>query len=311
MQRKLFPVLCCLGFSTLTSCGGSSSAGDTGPVPDADASPDATPSPDADFEPDADSADAAPPSDADPESDAATPIRVAYVITREADGSPSCASCIAAFEAAVTAEPDMAATALTWDDIKDGQLTTADYDVFHFPGGGSLSHHQSQYGATGEANMRAFVASGGGYLGICIGAFAGAHFSYGMGLANVQVVSTHTGYGSRDGDAAIAMNEGAIQVFSSAMYLPPTTRFVRHANGPLLEVFDDTQPLYRVATFIGEEVTLDAPPLPYLGHPCIVYDFYFHGRVILAASHAELNDGEVGNLGMIAEMIRWLAGRGP
>jgi hypothetical protein len=104
------------------------------------------------------------------------------------------------------------------------------------------------------------------------------------------------------------MDDGATAVMTSSTYLPPTPRSIRHARGPLWDKYDEGGPLDTLATFIGDEVTEDASPLPFKDHPAIVYGSFGQGRVILSASHPELADGTLGNLGMIPEMIRWLAG---
>ena len=218
-------------------------------------------------------------------------------------------------------DTEIVPTYLTFKQIQDGELTTDNYDVVYFIGGGVASKHygkDGELGAVGQQKVRAFVASGGGYLGICGGAYAGSHDGnrdYCMGLANVKIISSGTG----DGDIEIRMEKGASEIFASPSYLPPTVRKIRHANGPLWETYDKKKPLYVVAAFTGRTGTVDfRPDHPaaqpgsfFADHPCIVCDFYGKGRVVLCSSHPELADKTTGNAAMIPEMIRWLAGNTP
>lgn len=59
---------------------------------------------------------------------------------------------------------------LSAKDIQSGQLTTDVYDMLLMPGGKSWIY-LDDLGETGAKAIRDFVASGGGYLGTCAGAF--------------------------------------------------------------------------------------------------------------------------------------------
>ncbi len=239
-------------------------------------------------------------------------IRVAYIVhTAEGEGGVPCRSCIGGYLSAV-AGTEIVSTGIKFADVKD-ELSTDKYDVFYFPGGGSSSRHAQALGGAGHERIREFVSSGGGFLGICGGAYAGSFgpYDYCLGLANVKVLATCTG----GGDLEIRMEPRACEVFTSAAYLPPTVGTIRHANGPLWEINDPDRPLHVAATFTGSNGTVDfnpdhvcaKPASFFAGHPCIIYGFYGKGRVVLFSSHPEIADEANGTAGMLPEVIRWLA----
>ncbi len=254
-----------------------------------------------------------PPQDEPTKSDTRA-IRVAYIVhTAEGEGGVPCRACIAGYLSAVEGT-EIVSTGIKFGDVRN-ELTRDRYDVFYFPGGGKSTMHAEALGKEGQDRIREFVRSGGGFLGICAGAHVGSHGPYGycLGLANVKITATCTG----DGDIEIRMEDEASKVFTLPEYLPATVRKIRHANGPLWEINDPSKPMYVVATFTGENGTLDFRPEHvcakpgsfFADHPCIVYDLYGKGRVVLCSSHPEIADEANGTAGMIPEIIRWLAGR--
>ena len=62
--------------------------------------------------------------------------------------------------------------ALTPDDVIRGQLTVDAFDVLLIPGG-FAQNTLDALGKAGGERVRAFVRSGGGYVGICAGAYLG------------------------------------------------------------------------------------------------------------------------------------------
>ena len=62
--------------------------------------------------------------------------------------------------------------ALTPDDVIRGQLTVDAFDVLLIPGG-FAQNTLDALGKAGSERVRAFVRSGGGYVGICAGAYLG------------------------------------------------------------------------------------------------------------------------------------------
>src|SRR4051794_26286656 len=63
---------------------------------------------------------------------------------------------------------DVAVTKVSAEQIRDGVLNT--FDVVAFTGGGASTQAKT-LGDQGRANVKHFVEQGGGYMGICAGAY--------------------------------------------------------------------------------------------------------------------------------------------
>ena len=236
-------------------------------------------------------------------------IRVAYIVyTPEGEGGVLSKPCVTDYLSAVEGT-EIASMGMKFWDVKD-ELTRDRYDVFYFPGGGKSRIHAEALGREGQDRIREFVRNGGGYLGICSGAYAAAcgPKPYNLGLANAKVVSSWTFSGKVD----IRMEAGGGAIFTSPEYAPKTVRKIVHANGPLLDVYDRSRPGYvTIATLAGDEVTQCKQHIPLKGYPSMLYDAYGKGRVVVCSSHPELADEATGNGAMLPERIRWLARRKP
>jgi glutamine amidotransferase-like uncharacterized protein len=55
-------------------------------------------------------------------------------------------------------------------DINTGKVTYPTYSVFYLPGGSDADYNRA-FNSAGSANIRNFVSAGGGYIGICAGAY--------------------------------------------------------------------------------------------------------------------------------------------
>jgi len=69
----------------------------------------------------------------------------------------------------------------------DGELTTDKYDIICLPGGFAPNYY-NELGEQGIQAIQNFVMCGGGYVGICAGAYFGANCSCGISLIDVDVV---------------------------------------------------------------------------------------------------------------------------
>ncbi|MDP6779882.1 MAG: BPL-N domain-containing protein [Candidatus Latescibacteria bacterium] len=98
-------------------------------------------------------------------------IRAAYIVyTPEGEGGVLSKPCVSDYLSAVEGT-EIVSTGMTFWDVKS-ELTRDRYDVFYFPGGGKSRILAKALGKEGQDRIREFVRSGGGYLGICSGAYA-------------------------------------------------------------------------------------------------------------------------------------------
>ena len=198
-------------------------------------------------------------------------------------------------------------------EIRQGKLSS--YDLLIVPGGKS-SEFSKELHAAGKKAIRDFVESGGGYFGVCAGAFlAAANTDGGLSLANVGVKTGQRfvpGVGSVSvavrggGDVSIALTgEGKT-------LLPgwPEEQTVQYTGGP---VFSDARrrdlnPYVVLADFTSETFMYEFQKGEMIGTPAVILTQYGRGRVLLSSGHLEFNPE---NAGRVAEMIRLCAGSEP
>lgn len=117
-------------------------------------------------------------------------------------------------------------------DLLDGALLSRRFTLICVPGGFAPNFVQ-RLGTIGLERIKEFVASGGGYVGLCAGAYLGS--IEGLALLPIEIVDVHRwarGSGpcqlrfTRDGAKAV----GAL----SGSNVQPVT--VRYANGPIMRI---------------------------------------------------------------------------
>jgi glutamine amidotransferase-like uncharacterized protein len=185
-------------------------------------------------------------------------------------------------------------TTVRGQDIKDGCLD--DYDLLMWPGGHYPAYWE-EVGLEGKAEIQEFVSRGGGYLGICAGAYYAADYMVWMDDAaypppdykvegdelNLDLFPG-VAYGPifeiADRDTTYwAMVEINIvdQTHPITQSMPnPMTMF--YYGGPYLEPYDDAN-----VSILGRyDIT---------GTPAIVACSYGEGRVFLIGPHGEIEEG--------------------
>ena len=185
----------------------------------------------------------------------------------------------------------------------------AQFDVVVF-GGGSGSKEAAAIGAVGAEAVQRFVQEGGGYVGVCAGAFlCSSHYPWSLNLIDTHVFtgSQHVeGLGPKQmwyrGPASSQTieltNEG--QVFFPDI---PQTVSVRYQNGPIVSprLFPGLKP-YRVLAWFRSEIVRYPPQKDTMRDtPAIVYGRYGKGRVMSISPHPE---GTEGLESMLAEAVR-------
>ena len=171
------------------------------------------------------------------------------------------------------------------------------FDVVVFPGGNAKRQAEA-LGVEGRTAVRAFVRSGGGFVGICAGAYlATSQFKWSSGLIKVQSVS-----GSFEvpelgrrlmedrgvGDVTIEFTRAGELLFGQQR-----RREIRYSGGPVflrgeLEAADGCAVL---ATFASEMVQYEPQRNTMIGKPAMIASKYGEGLVIAISPHPELSDG--------------------
>jgi glutamine amidotransferase-like uncharacterized protein len=184
------------------------------------------------------------------------------------------------------------------------QVATEDlsgYDVVVFPGGTGGGQSKG-IGEAGLKNVREYVRSGGGYVGICAGAYlACSNFSWGLGILNAGTVSNKW----RRGQAILEleMTSEAAPVLGEVKEVFK----VRYNNGPILKPWNRTDiPAYTtLAVFRTEVAKYGSPEGVQVNSPSHVIASFGKGRVFVSSPHPE---GTPGLENFIPRGIFWAAG---
>jgi putative intracellular protease/amidase len=183
-----------------------------------------------------------------------------------------------------------------------GALQAQDVVIFT---GGSGTRQGNAIGEAGRAEVQRFVRAGGGYLGICGGAYlACSKFSWSLGLLDAQTVSSKWKRG-----------EGQVQIEITAagkhLITPPAERRdIRYANGPIIKPAGrtDLAPYEPLAIFRTELAENGSPVGVMVNSPAIVQGRFGQGRVIISSPHPEQTPGMEST---VEQAVRWVAGRIP
>jgi glutamine amidotransferase-like uncharacterized protein len=196
---------------------------------------------------------------------------------------------------------DIKVTKVKGADIAGGVLK--DFDVVVFTGG---SGHAEADAVTekGREEVRQFVRGGGGYVGICAGAYlACSGFSWGVGVLNAKTVSSKWRRGV--GEVQIEVTPLAKETIG----LAGEPRGIRYANGPIIK--PDTRedlPAYETLAHFRTELAENGSPVgAMINSPAIVRATCGKGRVVTSSPHPEQTDGLDG---FVEHAVRWVAGRG-
>ena len=195
---------------------------------------------------------------------------------------------------------DLRVTKVTGPQIAEGALK--DFDVVIFTGG-SGSRQAHTLGTKGREEVRQFVQRGGGYIGICAGAYlACSGFDWGLGVLNAKTVSPKWQRG-----------KGLVQVEATSLgrqslQLPAATQQILYANGPIIQPDPGKDlPAYEVLAFYRTELAENGSPSgAMVDTPAIVRGTCGKGRVLSSSPHPEQTAGMEQ---FIAQAVRWVAGR--
>jgi len=187
------------------------------------------------------------------------------------------------------------------------------FDVVLFPGG-SGSKQAGAIGEEGRAAVRDFIEDGGGYLGVCAGAYlCSSHYSWSLNLIDSSVFTgsreipgvgkKNMWYRGKTADIDIELTSQGKRLFPD---LNPEF-VVRYHNGPIISPkgIDDLED-YEVLAWFRSETSLWEPQKgTMINTPAIVSGTFGKGRVISVSPHPEATESLHS---IIENSIRWVAG---
>jgi putative intracellular protease/amidase len=200
----------------------------------------------------------------------------------------------------VKSMPGSTITLVKPEEIAKGGL--AGYDVVVFSGGSGGTQAKS-LGEEGREEVRKFVKNGGGYVGICAGAYlACSNFSWGLGILNASTVSSKWMRGS-------GFVEEEATVDGAPILGPVEGKFlVRYNNGPIIKPGNRADlPAYRPVALFRTEVAKNGTPVGIMvDSPAQAVANYGKGRVFISSPHPENTPGLEH---LIPRGILWAAGK--
>jgi glutamine amidotransferase-like uncharacterized protein len=188
------------------------------------------------------------------------------------------------------------------------QLRTVDWSdakVIIFSGGSGSAQSKNLQDA-GVEKVRAFVEKGGGYVGICAGAYlACGGFSWGVKVLDAKTVSPLYNRGKGQVEVEFTAKGQEILGFNAE-----AKRSMLYANGPIycpakIEAIPDFEPLAFYRTEVAENGT---PAGIMVNSPAMVAGPFGKGRVLCSSPHPEQTKGMEH---WIEKAVHWAAGRPP
>ena len=197
-------------------------------------------------------------------------------------------------------QPDFSYAFVKAEDIRGGAL--AHYDVVVLPGGGAAAASKA-LGEEGRQAIVNFVKAGGGYLGVCAGAYLATCRKTGD-LALLNAYPAGGGFG--DGMTRIRLTDEGRKMFGTKDELVD----VYYANGPLLAPAEDKNlPAFTPLALFETELPKKTPPdLVVKGKVAAACAPYGKGRVFCFSPHPERPES-TGLQYYIRRALHWAAGK--
>jgi len=226
---------------------------------------------------------------------AARPVKVA--VFHDAGVSPK----VSVLLDVLKQHADVEAVEFNGEEIRAGRL--AGFDIALFPGG-SGSGEAKALDVAGREQVRSFVEAGGGFLGICAGAYlASADYDWSLHLLDAKVLDRkHWARGS--GNVEVSLTAAGSKLLGAES----DRATILYWQGPLLAPAGKPDiPDYEVlGTFATEIAKNGAPSGVMVGTTAIARGSYGKGRVFCFSPHPERSDGVQK---FVRRAILWTAGR--
>lgn len=186
------------------------------------------------------------------------------------------------------------------EDIRAGKLDK--FDVLIQPGG-SGSKQGNTLGEEGREKIRTFVRGGGGYVGICAGAYLASNdYSWSLKILDAKVLDRkHWARGH--GPVEVAISDAGRKLLGTA----DESVTIIYWQGPLLAPSDDPHiaDYTRLADFRGDIAKKGVPKGVMPGTTAIASAPFGKGRVICFSPHPEKTAGQEP---LLFRGIHWAAG---
>ena len=203
------------------------------------------------------------------------------------------------------AGPEFTTKRVKGSDIRDGALNDA--DVLIHPGG-SGSKQAAALGELGRERVRRFVENGGGYVGICAGAYlATTDYTWSLGILDAKVIDrAHWARGT--GNVELKLSNAGCSFFPVAKdSKAKDVVTVYYGQGPLLAPGgrDEVPDYEELAAYQTEIAKKGAPTGVMKGTTAAALGKFGHGRVFCFSPHPEKTEGLDG---FVRSAVTW-AGR--
>lgn len=184
------------------------------------------------------------------------------------------------------------------------------FDVIIFPGG-SGSQQAKALGETRRQYIRDYIGDGGGYVGICAGAYlCSAHYDWSLHVINTRVYNTMVdvpGVGRKSMWYRGGPTDVKVEFNSEGESLLKIkgTHSVRYQNGPIVSQAENHHLGYNVlASFRSENYQYAVQKGTMVDTPAIVYATYGSGKVFSISPHFESTKNTQSVIWSIIEQAR-------
>lgn len=181
--------------------------------------------------------------------------------------------------------PQAQITLISADEM--GKADLKPYHVIIFSGG-SGSQQSKSIGEAGLHNVREYVRAGGGYCGICAGAYlACSGFSWGLGILNANTVSNKWKRGGGFMDIELTVDGKPLLGDVNGTFK------VRYNNGPIIKPGTRADiPAYCPIALFRSEIAENGSPAGVMIHsPSHAIGTFGKGRVFISSPHPENTPG--------------------
>lgn len=209
-------------------------------------------------------------------------------------------------EAVLSAHPEVVFRRVGTTEIKQGILAQQ-FDILLYPGGAGGTMGRA-LGKDGREKVRTFLYNGGGYVGVCAGAYLSSRtYGWSLHILSAQVLDREHWVRGR-ATLRLEVTPAGREILGDDY--PTPIRCVYH-NGPILSLLSPAQgqtAATPLVVFREERVGKGGKKGIMLGAPAIAAGEFGKGRVAVVSPHPEQTPGLEK---MVPRLIAWCAHRDP